>query len=57
MVGVDERREGRFGSVVPFSCCRFAGCILRRRDDLEVRVLELVVQCLPAWQIKSTSSP
>jgi hypothetical protein len=57
VVGVDDGREGRFGGVVPFSCCRFAARILRRRDDLEVRVLELVVQCLPAWQIKSASSP
>ena len=57
MVGVDERREGRLGGVVPFACCRFAARILRRRDDLEVRVLELVVQCLPAWQIKSAPSP
>jgi hypothetical protein len=30
---------------------------LRRRDDLEVRALELFVEVLPTWQIESAPSP
>ena len=57
MVGVDEGRERGFGSVVPFTSRCLATRVLRRSDDLEVRALELVIQFLPTWQIKSAPSP
>jgi hypothetical protein len=42
-----DPRPGIFGS---------AG-ILRHRDDFKILVSQLLVDCLPAWQVKAASSP
>jgi hypothetical protein len=57
MLRVDERRERRVREVVPVPRRLFAGDVLRRRNDLEIAALQLVVEFLPAWQIKSAPSP
>src|SRR5205807_8359525 len=49
--------ERRVRGVVPFARHGFTTDILRRGDDLEVLVLELGVDSLPTWQIKSAPSP
>src|SRR5215471_15355898 len=57
MHGVDQGCIGRVRRVVPLSRGRFASCILGRGDDFEVPVAQLVVECLPAWQIETAPSP
>jgi hypothetical protein len=57
MLHVNQRRIGRFGFVIPLASRRFAAGILRRRDNFKILVLQLFVNFLPAWQIKSASSP
>jgi len=34
-----------------------AAGILRDGDDLKILVFQLLVDCLPAWQVKAASSP
>jgi hypothetical protein len=43
MFHVDERRERGSGRVVPLAGGRFATCVLRGGDDLEVVAFQLVV--------------
>ena len=57
MRGIDQRGEGGLRGVVPLAGRGFAAGILRGGDDLEVLALQFVVECLPAWQIKSAPSP
>src|SRR5215475_3682443 len=57
MLRVDERRVGYLGRVVPLTGCGFSARVLRRGDDLEILVLQLFVNLLPAWQIESAASP
>ena len=54
---VDEGRVGRLGRVVPLTGCGLSAGVLRRGDDLEILVFELLVNLLPAWQIESAASP
>ena len=57
MLCVHERGERRVRRVVPLAGRRFAARVLRGGDDLEVLVFQLVVKCLPTWQIESAPSP
>src|SRR5262249_46450208 len=57
MLRVDERRVGRLGRVVPLTGCGFSARVLRRGDDLEILLPQLLVNLLPAWQIESAASP
>lgn len=34
-----------------------AARVLRNGDDLKILVFQLLVDCLPAWQVKTASSP
>jgi hypothetical protein len=54
---VDQSGEGRLGRVVPFAGSRFAARVLSRGNDLEILNVELTVDFLPAWQIKTAASP
>jgi CheY-like chemotaxis protein len=56
MLRVDERRVGRFGRVVPLTGCGLSAGVVRRGDDLEILLLQLLVDLLPAWQIESAAS-
>src|SRR6185295_19064482 len=57
MFRVDQRRVGRLGGVVPPTGCGLSARVLRRGDDLEILLLQLPVNLLPAWQIESAASP
>ncbi len=57
MLNVDQRGVASLGFVVPFTRRFFAASILRGRDDLEILILQLRVDFLPAWQIEAASSP
>lgn len=57
MIRIDQRGERRLRGVVPLTGRRFAAGVLRGGDDLEVLRLQFVVECLPAWQVKSAPSP
>ena len=57
MRGIDQRRVGGLGRVVPLARGRFAAGVLRDGDDLKVLALQFFVECLPTWQIKSAPSP
>ena len=57
MRGIDQRRVGGFRGVIPLARGGFAAGVLRDGDDLEVLALQLFVECLPTWQIKSAPSP
>jgi hypothetical protein len=35
----------------------YAASVLRDRDDLKVLVFQLLIDCLPAWQVKAAASP
>ena len=57
MLRVNQRRVGRPGRVVPFTGRGLSAGVLRRGDDLEVFLLQLLVNLLPTWQIESAASP
>jgi hypothetical protein len=57
MLDIDQRRVSGMGEVIPFARRLFPASILRRRDDLEILVLQLGVEFLPAWQIQTAASP
>jgi hypothetical protein len=46
-----------FGRVIPLAGCGFAAGILRGCDDFKISALQIFVDFLPAWQIKTASSP
>jgi len=57
MFRIDERRKRGTRSVIPFAGRCLATNILGGRDNLEVAILQLRVDFLPAWQIEAASSP
>ena len=57
MFRVDKCRERGFGRVVPLAGCRLSAGVLRGGDDLKVLALQLFVDGLPTWQVKTAPSP
>jgi hypothetical protein len=43
--------------VDPRACVFCAASVLRDGDDLKVLVFQLLIDCLPAWQVKAAPSP
>ena len=57
VLDVDQGGVGGMGAVIPFARGCFPASILCRGDDFEILVLQLAVEFLPAWQIKTAASP
>jgi len=57
MLRVDQCCVRCLGLVIPLSGGGFTTCVLGSRDDLEILVLQLLVNFLPAWQIEAAASP
>jgi len=54
---VDQRGEGGFRGVVPFSGCGFSAGVLGGGYDFEVLIAKLGIDFLPARQIEPAASP
>jgi hypothetical protein len=57
MLLVDERRVRGVSGGNPLAGVLHAIGVLRDGDDFEILVFELLVDCLPAWQVKAAASP
>jgi hypothetical protein len=57
MLVVDEDGICRMCGRDPLACILYAVGILRDGNDLKVGALQLLVDCLPAWQIEAAASP
>ncbi len=57
MAGIDERREGGVCRVIELAGGSLAAGVLGNGNDLDVAVSQLLVECLPAWQVEPASSP
>ena len=57
MLLVDQRCECGLGRDDPLSGIFHAAGILRHGDDFKIFVFELLIKCLPAWQVKAAPSP
>src|SRR5579871_1118978 len=59
MLLVDQDRVGGLGLCLlnPDARVLHATSILRNRDNFKITILQLFVDCLPAWQIVATTSP
>jgi hypothetical protein len=54
---IDQGREVRLCGDDPFPGISCATGVFCNRDYFEFFVLEFLIECLPAWQIKSATSP
>ena len=57
MLRIDQSRIRRLGLVVPLPGSSFPASVLGGSDNLEILVLQLSVNFLPAWQIEAAPSP